>query len=98
MSYLSNNIPICMCGTVMRCEKNSVAFIEVNKCGDKKGEPASLWSADLFKCPNCSTQVLTGLAESPIISIWDTENDEEFGAEVNRHVQFKSQYIFKEKL
>ncbi len=59
---MNPNIPLCWhCGLEMRPEKNGVAVIEMASFG-----PAAIWAADLWKCPECGIEVVSGLGNSPI--------------------------------
>lgn len=94
--YLSSSHPICSCGKPMKCVKNGVVFVTV----DSDGEPASAWSCDLYKCPDCNVlgcnvQVLCGIGEEPFIT---RSNGDIVMAAARKAVQGKEEFIFMEKI
>ena len=50
------------CGVVMRVKQNSVTVEELMS----DDEPYKLWDADLFECPVCGVEVITGFGRLPI--------------------------------
>lgn len=59
---LTKHKPLCwQCGLEMRPEKNGVAVIEMASFG-----PAAIYMADLWRCSECSIQVIAGLSNNPI--------------------------------
>jgi hypothetical protein len=46
----------------MRVKKNSVTVEEVFE----DGSPYKLWDADLFECPECGVEVITGFGGGPL--------------------------------
>jgi hypothetical protein len=57
---------LCGCGRFMRPKKNSVTVEEQLENGD----PYKLFDADLYECPQCGQQVITGFGAGPIIEHW----------------------------
>jgi len=60
---------LCACGHWLRCKKNEVGF------GDCHGH---VTAADLYECPNCRFQILTGFGGQP----YSTEDSER-----QRHIE-----------
>ena len=59
---MNRETPLCWkCGLELRPEKNGVVVVEMATFG-----PGALWQADLWKCPECGTQVIAGLARDPM--------------------------------
>jgi hypothetical protein len=57
---------LCGCGRFMRPLKNSVTVEELLE----DGTPYKLWDADLWECPECQTQVITGFGRLPLAEYW----------------------------
>lgn len=58
--------PVCVaCQCEMHPEKNDVGVLSF--AGD---EPYQLWSADLWRCPGCSVQIISGFGHRPICESW----------------------------
>lgn len=56
--------PVCVkCRVQLKPEENGVDCIERNE----SGEPYKIWNADLYKCPICGIEVLTGFGRAPIM-------------------------------
>lgn len=53
---------LCGCGRFMTVKKNAVTVEEQLEDGD----PYKLWDADLYECPQCGWQVITGFAQLPL--------------------------------
>jgi hypothetical protein len=53
---------LCGCGRFMRVKKNSVTVEELLE----DGGPYKLWDADLWACPECGTEVISGFAKLPL--------------------------------
>ncbi len=48
--------PICVpCAVTMRCAKNSYVVADP--------EPSTFYYADMYECPNCGAQVVTGFGQ-----------------------------------
>jgi hypothetical protein len=62
---------LCACGRFMRCKKNAVAVEELTD----DGAPYRLWDADLFECPGCHVQVITGFARQPFAEAFQPTYD-----------------------
>lgn len=60
--------PMCSVAAVdfMRVVKNSVTVEELFEDGDGY----KLWDADLWQCPDCGVQVITGFAREPLAEHW----------------------------
>jgi len=53
--------PVCVkCQIQMRCEKNGVGLLELAT----PNRPYKIWSSDLFRCPVCGFEVLTGYSDN----------------------------------
>ena len=51
--------PICVpCRTEMRCKKNDYLFSDF--------DGRSVWASDMYECPACKTQVLTGYSREAV--------------------------------
>jgi len=57
---------LCGCGRFMRPKKNSVTVEELLE----DGSPYKLFDADLWECPECESQVITGFGREPIAEHW----------------------------
>jgi predicted RNA-binding Zn-ribbon protein involved in translation (DUF1610 family) len=63
---------ICVpCRRVFRPLQTGVRFEERMLLGGANGEPEHwapyrLWAADIYACPKCGTQIVTGLSKAPI--------------------------------
>ena len=53
---------LCGCGRFMRPKQNSVTVEELFE----DGSPYKLWDADLYFCPSCGWEVITGFGKGPI--------------------------------
>jgi hypothetical protein len=53
---------LCGCGRFMVVKRNSVTVEE--RLEDQA--PYKLWDADLYECPSCHHQVITGFGQSPL--------------------------------
>jgi len=60
---------LCQCGCFMRVKRNSVT---VEECLDD-GAPYKLWSADLWACPTCGAEVITGFGRAPLAEHWQAD-------------------------
>lgn len=60
---------LCGCGRFMVCVKNSVTVEELLETG----EPYKLWDADLFACPDCHAEVITGFGRAPLVEHWQRD-------------------------
>jgi hypothetical protein len=67
------NLPICACGTEMRCLKNGAPVIRYHE-----GEPITVQSGDKYGCRSCDNKVVVGLG-APTHS-----GDEQFDGELSR--------------
>ena len=75
-------IPICFkCRVEMRCEKNS-QMVHDPEAG---GFPSTYWVGDVFKCPECSSQVVVGFSKSG----FSKEEWESMGRDVSESVEFR---------
>jgi hypothetical protein len=50
----------------MQCKKNSVTVEELLE----DGSPYKLWDADLYACPDCGAETITGFAHEPMMEAW----------------------------
>ena len=57
--------PVCMCGTLMRCERNGIIV--------EHDEAEFQVSGDLWHCPHCGHEVVSGFARDPIVSAYESE-------------------------
>jgi hypothetical protein len=53
----------------MRVKKNSVTVEELLE----DGAPYKLWDADLWECPDCGVEVITGFGARPLAEHYQTE-------------------------
>ena len=53
---------LCGCGRFMRVKQNSVTVEELLE----DGAPYKLWDADLWECPECGVEIVTGFACEPL--------------------------------
>lgn len=60
---------LCSCGVFMRVKQNGVIVEELLE----DGSPYKLWSADLYECPNCAANIITGFANNPLAFNWQKE-------------------------
>ena len=71
--------PICVpCQRFMRCKKSGYYFIEGKPWGDDVEHdggvgkdsvgwtPYKVWCGDLWQCPDCLTQVISGVGHVPV--------------------------------
>jgi len=56
----SSNV-LCGCGRFMAVKKNSVTVEE--RTEDQR--PYRLWDADLYECPECGVEIITGFGRGP---------------------------------
>lgn len=64
----SSNL-LCGCGRFMCPKKNSVTVEEL----DGQQRPYKLWDADLWICPECEIEVITGFGAGPIAEHWQPD-------------------------
>jgi len=65
--------PLCVkCQMDMRAERNGVTVVETYM-GDKS--PYKTMRADLFKCPCCGFEVISGIADTPF---WRAHHEKSF--------------------
>ena len=57
---------LCGCGRFMVVKKNSVTVEELLE----DQAPYKLWDADLWACPECGVEVITGFAAQPFAEHW----------------------------
>jgi hypothetical protein len=57
---------LCGCGRFMHVKRNSVTVEE--RLEDQS--PYKLWDADLWECPECGVEVITGFGQSPLAEHW----------------------------
>lgn len=54
--------PVCVkCQVEMRCKESGVGCLDMANFG-----PYKLWDSDLYECPKCGYQVLTGFGDHAI--------------------------------
>ncbi len=59
------------CQVELRCEKSGIAVVEMARaCGTPEG-PYQIWHADLYKCPVCGAEIVTGFANEPLAQHWE---------------------------
>lgn len=65
--------PICVkCQTGFRNIKSGIKVIDIFSCPPK---PYKIWLADLFECPICKTQIVSGFGQNPISQHYETDFD-----------------------
>lgn len=57
---------LCNCGRFMRVKKNGVTVEELLE----DGTPYKLWDADLWDCPECGREIITGFGREPLAEHW----------------------------
>ena len=73
--------PICFrCRCEMRCEKNSQIVCDTEACGF----PSTYWVGDVFKCPECSSEVVVGFSDGFLKEEWEA-----MGRDVSEAVEFR---------
>lgn len=60
-------INACTCGHEMKSKKNGVRVLKL----DSKGNGDGVWAADLWKCPGCEHETLTGFGFEPLYRNYD---------------------------
>jgi hypothetical protein len=60
---------LCGCGRFMRPKQNAVTVEELHE----DGTPYKLWEADLWACPDCGVEVITGFARLPLAEHWQPQ-------------------------
>ena len=69
------------CLIEMRPKKNSVYVVEMASFG-----PAAIWSADLWACPVCGHETLTGFGFEPVVEHYEARFHEVLEmAKASRH-------------
>ena len=63
---------VCGCGRIMRAQKNDVAVEELLEDGGSY----RLWFADLYRCPDCNAEVITGFGRAPLVEHWQSTYEE----------------------
>ena len=68
--------PICIkCQRFFRCKKNDYWFTEgarpsfsvmPGNAEPEKWFPYKVWAGDLYECPECKTQIISGFAREPL--------------------------------
>jgi hypothetical protein len=63
---------LCGCGRFMTPKQNSVTVEELTE----DGRPYKLWSADLYFCEDCESELIAGFAREPLVEHYQpTYND-----------------------
>lgn len=76
--------PICVpCQRFFRPKKNGFSFIEGMPVGNARAEPGTsdpdswkpykLWMGDLWECHGCGTNIVVGVAGSPLAEHYQTD-------------------------
>jgi len=60
---------LCGCGRFMAVKKNSVTVEERME----DGAPYKLWDADLWECPECGVEIISGFAAHPLAEHWHAD-------------------------
>ena len=56
--------PICAkCRVFFRCKENEVI---IEEGGSGPDDPYRVWMADLFECPRCGAEVVSGFGQAPV--------------------------------
>ena len=53
----------CNCQTELEIEKNGVSVVEMFS---QPPQPYRIWSADLWKCPQCQNEIVAGFGMQPL--------------------------------
>ncbi len=60
--------PVCVkCKREMKPERNGIILMDV----DVDGTDQEAWHADLWCCPVCGTEIVTGFGCNPVAHEWD---------------------------
>jgi hypothetical protein len=62
----SGNVLCVRCGRFCDVKKNSVTVEELLA----DGAPYKLWDADLYQCPECGTEIITGFGRREFAEHW----------------------------
>lgn len=80
-----NHRPVCAkCGVELFPKKNGVGCLDYAYFGEgeeQKAEEYQIWDADLWECPKCHCQIVTGFGFEPI----DIHHNESFSATVKNY-------------
>ena len=69
------------CRPYFKPKKNAIAVEEGMPRGDGVWGSYKLWQADLWECPGCGAQLVTGYGRNPIAEHYETD----YAAQVARH-------------
>jgi DNA-directed RNA polymerase subunit RPC12/RpoP len=58
----SSNYVCRPCGAFMKIEQNGVTVEEQTE----DGQPYKLWDADMYRCPSCGHEVISGFGRGPL--------------------------------
>ena len=83
--------PVCVkCECEMRPEQNGVGLLDYfNPSDSDTPQPYRIWDADLWKCPKCGFEIVTGFGQRPIAEHYQQNKALErtvFGYEANGKV------------
>lgn len=63
--------PICVkCQTEFRVSRNGIAVIDM---AWQPPKPCAVWHADLFECPICKTQIVSGFAQKSLAEYFEAK-------------------------
>lgn len=63
--------PLCVkCQVYLKCEKNEVRVLQT---WSEEKKPDVVYYADLFKCPKCGYEIITGFGWEPILYWFDPD-------------------------
>jgi len=65
--------PVCVkCQCELRPKTNGVGLLDMYNPSDKaEPQPYQIWDADLWACPRCGYELITGFGSRPIAEHWE---------------------------
>lgn len=85
MPSLSNYICV-KCEKEMRPKKNGI-WVEEHSGYDN---PYKIWRADLWYCPNCNTEIISGFGFNEVSEHFETDEYDKLKEKVTHHIRERS--------
>lgn len=85
-----SNVFCAKCKRFMEAEKNGVTVEEMME-GNR---PYKLWKADLYQCPKCGNEIITGFASDAFAEHFQEDYQQQKVREVNN----KGTYFYQENI
>lgn len=65
--------PVCVkCQCELRPKENGVGLLDMFRPSDEtEPQPYQIWDADLWSCPKCGYELITGFGQGPIAQHWE---------------------------